>query len=190
MAGDFQVSIEGLDELKAALLALPNKLRRRALTNALKAGARLVQARARSRTPVLDIGNPASAAALRRGVRGVGTVRKAISVRSSKQSRREGNVGVFVNVRPAKSGRRGTYSPSDPFYWRWLNFGRKAATRRFKLAGRRRSSGIKRRSQTGAYAGARFLEAGAAVLMDALNKFKAVLGPQIARLNITPKDPL
>ena len=26
-------------------------------------------------------------------------------------------------MRPAKGGKRGKYSPTDPFYWRWLEFG-------------------------------------------------------------------
>jgi HK97 gp10 family phage protein len=54
-----------------------------------------------------------------------GTVKQAIRVRTSKADRRAGDVGVFVNVRPAKAGQRGAKNPNDPFYWRWLEFGTK-----------------------------------------------------------------
>ena len=76
-----------------------------------------------------------------------GTVRDAIRVRTSKRDRKEGNVGVFVNVRPLpgnkytrttvnslfrgqvhgwalkKKSERGAHNPNDPFYWRFLEFG-------------------------------------------------------------------
>jgi len=88
-----------------------------------------------------------------------GTLRKAISVRTSKVARRAGDVGVFVNVRPAKAGQRGAKSPVDPFFWRFVNFGT-----------------VKMR-------GVHFLEAGAQRLGEALEKFKTVIGPQIQKLN-------
>jgi hypothetical protein len=47
-------------------------------------------------------------------------------VRTSKADKKDGNVGVFVNVKPAKSGQRGAKSRDDPYYWRWLEFGRSA----------------------------------------------------------------
>lgn len=186
MAGDVSVSIQGLDDLKALLKALPDKLRRRALRNALAAGARIVRDAARRRTPVLSAGN----AAVHRGYRKPGTVRDAIVVRTSKQAKKAGDVGVFVNVRPAKgakfrtttrsvlgivkikqrqvvrSSQRGAKSPNDPFYWRFLEFGTKRS-REFS-----------------------FLRPAAAKLSEALEKFKAVLGPQIAKLNTHPKAPL
>lgn len=201
MAGpSFELRVGGLAEAKAALAGIPEKLRRRALLNALKAGGRAVQKAARSRTPLLKLSTYSGAAAFRAGRRNVGTVQKAISVRVSKQSKREGNVGIFINVRPLKTsavakfkratGRAGADNPQDPFYWRWLNFGRKAATRRIKLRTLRRNSGTERRSQTGGYAGARFLEAGAAQWPAALRQFELSIGPQIRRLNINPRDPL
>lgn len=144
--------VNGIPELKAALAGLVPKLRRQALRNALAAGARVVRDEARRRAPVLQ-------PTLRAPYRKPGTVRKAVSVRTSKTARRAGDVGVFVNVRPAKRGQRGAKNPNDPFYWRFLEFGTK------KMAARP------------------FLQAGARKLADALEAFKRVIGPQIDKMN-------
>lgn len=144
--------ISGIPELKAALAGLVPKLRRQALRNALAAGARVVRDEARRRAPVLQ-------PTLQSPYRKSGTLRKAITVRTSKQARRRGDVGVFVNVRPAKRGQRGAKSPNDPFYWRFVEFG----TRHSAARG--------------------FLQAGAQQLSAALEKFKAVIGPQIQKMN-------
>lgn len=185
MAADVQVRITGLEEAKAILRGLPDKLRRRAIRNALAAGARIVRDAARQAAPVINPGD----AAVRKGIRKPGTVRDAIVVRTSKQARALGNVGVFVNVRPAKAskyktvtkqgllgksstrtlvrqGNRGANSPTDPYYWRWLEFGRRGAQ---------------------AFP---FLKPAANTLTQALEAFKAALGPQVQRLNKAPKDPL
>lgn len=152
MAGDVQVKITGLDEVIAALKGLPDKLRKRILRNALAAGARIVRDEARASAPVLR--NPVKAR-----YRTPGTVRNAIVVRTSKVARRAGDVGVYVNVRPAKRGQRGAKSKTDPFYWRWLEFGT------VKLQ---------------AFA---FLQKSARRLPDALQKFIKTAGPAIQKLN-------
>ena len=144
--------VRGIPELKAALAGLVPKLRRQVLRNALAAGARIVRDEARRRAPVLQ-------PTLRAPYRKPETVRKAISVRTSKVARRAGDVGVFVNVRPAKRGQRGAKNKNDPFYWRFLEFGTKHMAAR------------------------PFLQAGAGRLMQALEKFKAVIGPQIDKMN-------
>lgn len=178
-----EAKVTGIPDLRAALAGIVPKLRVRALRNALAAGARVVQSSARAATPVIN----ASALPVRLGYRKPGTVRKAISVRTSKEARKAGNVGVFVNVRPARgqktkrtfgymrAGRvvfssrtggalRGAKSAVDPYYWRFLNFGTR-------------------------YMGARrFLEAGAAKLPQALAVFLAKIGPAIEKLN-RPKAP-
>lgn len=174
-----EVHIEGMDELKAKLKALPDKLRKRALRNALAAGARLVQQAMRRDTPTLKLSTYSGASAHRRGVRNIGTVRKAISVRTSKKSRAQGDVGVFVNVRPAKQGKRGARSPHDPYYWRWLNFG--------WVPGSGKDSRRKRRKGTATVGarkeGAHFLRSGAQQLPRALATIKAALAKQLAKLN-------
>lgn len=186
MAADIEVRITGLEDARAALAELPIKLRRQALRNALAAGARVVRDRARQAAPVI---NPADPAVVK-GIRKPGTVRDAIVVRTSKQARREGLVGVFVNVRPAKGAKyktatakhwllgkhkqrtlvrasqRGAQSPNDPYYWRWLEFGRKGA-RAFP-----------------------FLKPAASALQEAFDAFKAVLLPQIQKMNQRRQGPI
>jgi HK97 gp10 family phage protein len=152
MAGDSWVRIEGLDEVLKALRELPDKLRRRVLRNALAAGARAVRDEARRNTPVLLDQRKAP-------FRTPGLVRKKISVRTSKAARRAGDVGVFVNVKPAKGGERGARSRTDPFYWRWVNFGKSG------------------------FPGAAFLQKGAAKLGEAFERFKRAAWPAIEKLN-------
>lgn len=159
-----EVKINGLDNLREALLSIVPKLRVRALRNALAEGARLVRDTARSRTPILKLSTFAGSSAFRRGIRRPGTVRKAISVRTSKSARRAGDVGVFVNVRPAKGADRGAKNPNDPFYGRFVQWGTK-----FKP-------------------GANFLQAGAQRLPQALQVFIQRIGPAIEKLN-KPKAP-
>lgn len=155
MAGDIFVKVSGVEDVKRALRELPPKLRKRALLNALRAGARVFRDEARRLTPV------ASVPVRRKGVviRQPGTVRKAITVRTSKLARRNGDLGVYVNVRPAKGGKRGKYSPTDPFYWRWLEFGARGR------------------------AGAQMLQRSVAKASQAVIKFGQILGPQVQKLN-------
>jgi len=126
MAGEM-VRIEGLDNLKRKLAEVPKAMRKRVLRNALAAGAREVRDVAKRNAPVMTLGT-----SLKAPYRKPGTVKQAIRVRTSKADRRAGDVGVFVNVRPAKSGQRGAKNPNDPFYWRFLEFGtRKMPARPF-----------------------------------------------------------
>lgn len=116
-------TVHGIDDLKSKLLAITPALRKKVLRNALAAGARVVRDEAKRQAPVLTRHAP---------YRAPGTVKKAIRVRTSKVARRSGDVGVFVNVKPAKSGTRGAKSRTDPFYWRFLEFGtRKMSARPF-----------------------------------------------------------
>ena len=119
MAGDV-VRIEGLDEFKRKLAEVPKAMRKRVLRTALAAGAREVRDVAKRNAPVMTLGT-----SLKAPYRKPGTVKQAIRVRTSKADRRAGDVGVFVNVRPAKAGQRGAKNPNDPFYWRFLEFGTK-----------------------------------------------------------------
>lgn len=172
----------GLPELKEALLAIPAKLRKRALMNALRAAGRDVQADAvavsRRHQIAAPIRNKAGQI-----IRKPGTVTNAIRVRRSKSAERSGDLGVFVNVKPlpgakfktvtkkgffggkirkrvmVKSSMRGASNPDDPYYWRFLNFG----TKRMR--------------------GARFLEEGAKALPRGIQTFYAKIIPAIERLN-------
>ena len=119
MAGEV-VRIEGLENLKRKLAEVPKAMRKRVLRNALAAGAREVRDVAKRNAPVMTL-----VTSLNAPYRKPGTVKQAIRVRTSKADRRACDVGVFVNVRPAKAGQRGAKNPNDPFYWRFLEFGTK-----------------------------------------------------------------
>lgn len=145
--------VQGLPDLRAALRGIVPKLRRRALRNALAAGARVVRDAAKAQAPVLNSAERSAP------YRQPGTVRGAITVRTSKQARRRGDVGVFVNVRPAKGPARGARSTRDPFYWRFLEFG------------------------TAKMAARSFLQPAGSKLAQALAVFLQKIGPQIQKLN-------
>lgn len=185
MSDGLYAEVKGLPDLREALSGIVPKLRVRALRNALTAGARLVQRAARAATPVLKLTTRTGQAAYRKGYRKPGTVKQAISVRQSKVARRQGNVGVFVNVRPAKGGARVAKSHRDPFYWRWLNFGWNprgpGGGTKARLA-HRKLTGAKRKP------GAEFVQAGARMLSAALAEFTKRIGPAIEKLN-KPKAP-
>lgn len=131
------VKLQGFDALAEKLRAVPGAMRKKVIRNALAAGARPVRDVARQHAPVLSKSVP---------YRTAGLVRKSIVVRTSKAAKQAGDVGVFINVRPAKGAKfktingsvlglkisqrvqtraslRGARSPVDPFYWRFLEFG-------------------------------------------------------------------
>ena len=167
MSTDIEITatVRGIADFREALMSIPNKLRRRALRNALAKGARVVRDAIKPNVPVLA-GN------MKAPYRKPGTLRDAIAVRTSKRDTAAGDVGVFVNVRPAKGGSVGAKNPNDPFYWRFINFDH--------------------RSRAGnLIPGKHFLEKGVSALDAALTAFEADLGPQIQRLETSQgKDPL
>jgi HK97 gp10 family phage protein len=167
-------TVTGLPDLRAALRALPVTLRNRVLRNALATAARPIRDSARRLAPVMKPG--------RNVHRTPGLLKRSIVVRTSSDARRRGNVGVFVNVRPAKGAKyatetrtsfgrkvrvrrllrasqRGARSKLDPFYWRFLEFGTKHIGKR------------------------EFLTRAAAGLGQAARTFAAAVGPQIRKLN-------
>ena len=155
MAVDTQ-QLHGFDDLIAKLRAIAPALRKKALRNALAAGARLVRDDAKRQVPVLS-------ATMKTPYRTPGLLKKSIAVRTSKVARRAGDVGVFVNVRPAKAGQRGAKSKTDPFYWRFVEFGT-----------------AKMRARP-------FLQEGAKKLPEALGVFKTAIGKWFAKTNATGK---
>jgi HK97 gp10 family phage protein len=191
MASEIVARLTGLTELRQALVGLPAKLRRGALRAALQAGARVIRDEARRRAPVLKASTFYGASALKRNVRAVGTLKKAISVRLSKLSTRRGDVGVFVNVRPLKNGNAkiaGAKNPNDPFYWRWQEFGwnpASGATGGAKGAkGKRTRRLLARRGAAKAKPGASFLRnAVTGKQGEAVRTIERTLGPAIQKLN-------
>jgi len=165
-------TVDGLERLKIAFSGIPDKLRRKVLLSALRKGAAVVRKAARAATPELAKPTP---------YRTKGLLKKRLMVRVSRTSKAAGHVGVFVNIRPAegtqyvkhnllgvkyktvkRESQRGARSPNDPFYWRFVNFGTKKGN---KLPA------------------AKFLEAGAAVLPQALEIFEREIGPAIQKFD-------
>jgi len=165
-------TVDGLERLKIAFSGIPDKLRRKVLLSALRKGAAVVRKAARAATPELAKPTP---------YRTKGLLKKRLMVRVSRASKAAGHVGVFVNIRPAegtqyvkhnllgvkyktvkRESQRGARSPNDPFYWRFVNFGTKKGN---KLPA------------------TNFLEAGAAVLPQALEIFEREIGPAIQKLD-------
>ena len=100
------VKIEGLRELQAAMRDLPRKLQRQTVQRALREAAKPIHADARSRVPVQT-----------------GAVRRQIAIqRSRKFTGRDGVFGVVVRVR-AMNKRMRAKGHTDPFYWKFLEFG-------------------------------------------------------------------
>ena len=170
----FNVNVRGIEDLKAELRAFPPKLRKRALMTALKAAGRVFRDEARRLTPLLDTNTKAGKRAVAKGIRTPGLVRQKLSVRPSKIIRRQGDLGVFVNVRPAQGAKvrkvggkrigvrvseRGANNPRDPFYWRWIEFGKKG------------------------FAGVGMLQTAAKKASSAIAAFERTLGPLVQRLN-------
>lgn len=167
-------AVQGADAAAHALLGVPDKLRRRVLRNALASGARLVRNAAQAAAPVL-------AKPTRR--RTPGLLRKSIKVRTSKRDRSGGNVGVFVNVRPAGKGQRGAASPLDPYYWRWIEFGRSAGQVRRKVRTRKQLVRRVHVARVGPMPAAGFLQAGARQLPAALDVITPAVARGVAKLN-------
>jgi HK97 gp10 family phage protein len=181
MAGEVSAKIEGLDDLRRVLAEIPRDLRKKVILSALRKAARVPLQKARQTVPVMD-----ATAAAKNPYRTAGLLKKRLMVRTSKQARRSGNLGVFINVRPAdgakwkrqkvktlfgtkttatktKASQRGAYSPNDPFYWRFVEFGTK------KMKARP------------------FIQPAADTLPQALEVFKAEVIPQINKFNSRKK---
>lgn len=160
VAKTFALAFKGFEDLKDALLNLAPLLRRKRGTRAMAKGAEVVRDEAKRPGVVPVLARPL----YRRGQlwRKPGTVRDAISIRVSKDVRANGDVGVFVNVKPAKGSDRGANSPNDPFYWRFLHFKTKTnqTPKPFLLVGARQLEG------------------------DALRAIERALGDEIRQLNL------
>lgn len=164
MTDGVTVKIEGMDVLRERLLGLTDKLRKRAIRNALAKGARLVRDEARAQRRAGSAGSTNRISQYRRH----GVVEKAINVRTSKEASRGGDVGVFVNVRPLRTG-ASAKNPNDPFYWRWLEFGLKRPTPNLPKP---------------------FLKPAASKMGEALDVIIDEMAKQINKLDANPTDPL
>lgn len=180
------VQLEGIEELKRALAGAAKTIRTKAVRGALREAGKMIQAEARMKAPVLRAATK---------TRKPGTVKRAISVRASKFARRDGNEGVFINVRPLrgsrqkKLGKAGAQNPNDPFYWLFQEFdtkphrifARKGKTLAWTSGGK---AMFKKGVQHPGTKGKRFMtHAAESKGQAAIAKFMAQVVPQIQKLN-------
>jgi len=168
-------TVEGINKLKAAMTGLPDKLRKKVLLSALRKGAALVRKAARDATPVLQQTIP---------YRTKGLLKKRLMVRVSRESKSQGNVGVFVNIKPLPKSSRSTFNPQDPYYWRFVAFPTKAheiKARRVKFL--YFNGNFAKSVLHPGWKGENFLQAGADVLPKALEVFEREVIPAIEKFN-------
>lgn len=152
------VEILGIEKLKFALENVEKVLRTRVVRESLKLGAKAVQKEIRKNVPLLKKNSKTK-------TRTRGLVKSKVSVRPSGIDKRKGDIGVFVNVRPAKGASLGAKSKKDPFYWKFINYGWSPGNRQKK-----NKKGKLRVVKQPAYSirGAKFMESGAKKLPESL----------------------
>lgn len=155
----FTLNRAGLELLRETLKKLSPTIRRKFMRKALRKGATIVQKVAATPISVVPVlAKPVYAHG--RLIRRPGTLQRNIIIRNSKDQAAQGNVGLFINVKPARGAARGANQPDDPFYWRFVHFGtKKMKARPFLTIGSRELEG------------------------PALRAIEASLGPDIQSLN-------
>ena len=108
------IIVRGLRELQAAMRELPKNLDRRILNAALMGGARLMVNHAKASVRV-DTGT------LRRNIRArpVRPVSHSATVIVGVRKLSKKQIAAFKK----KTGKSGSANPSDPYYWRFVEFG-------------------------------------------------------------------
>ena len=181
-SGPARVTVHGMQAFRLQLAELPERMRKGVMRRLMRDAMVVVREDARRAVPVLS--QPVLDGA-GRPKRLPGTVRRAVSVRTSTVEDRSGNVGGFVNVRPLKGNvyrgrgpgrvlvrksQRGADNPRDPYYWRWLEFGTKVRKTR---AGK----------NLGAVRPYRFLQQAADKLREAAARFEKGMAAWVAKTN-------
>lgn len=100
---DFDIQIDGLQELLAKMKSLPVNLARNGLRAAVNAGAEVIRKDAVSRVPVLT-----------------GRLKKAIYKKQIRELSNNVQQTFFVG---ARSGKKYKKANKDAYYWRFLEFG-------------------------------------------------------------------
>ncbi len=153
------VEILGIEKLKFALENVEKKLRTKAIKDALKLGAGPVAKQMRKNVPVLKTRKSKTKTRTR------GLVRSSIKIRTSSVDRRKKDIGVFVNVKPAPKSQRGARSKTDPFYWKFINYGWSPGNRK-KTTKRKKARTVK--APLYSIRGVKFIESGATKLPESL----------------------
>ena len=155
------VELKGLDGLENALKSLEKKMRTKEVSAMLIKGAEVVKAEIKRNTPVMRGGAKKN----KTKTRTAGLVKRRVSIRKSSVDRRQGNIGVFVNVRPTKKENRGAQSRLDPFYWKFINYGWSPGNRK-KTTKRKKARTV--RAPLYSIRGKKFMQSGAPKLSESL----------------------
>jgi len=155
------VELKGLDGIENALKSLEKKMRTKEVSAMLIKGAEVVKAEIKRNTPVMRGGAKKN----KTKTRTAGLVKKRVLIRKSSVDRRQGNIGVFVNVRPTKKENRGAKSRLDPFYWSFINQGWTPGNRK-KTTSKKKVRTIKK--PTYSIRGKKFMQSGAPKLSESL----------------------
>ncbi len=172
------IPVQGLTELRKAVLDFPKKLQRRALDKSMAAGARVIVAEARRLAPVRT-------GAVRRNI---------VAKRGQKRYAPSADSYWIIGVRHGKTntntvtagGRTRRVSAydrkgEDPFYWRFQNLGYTAVGRRPAVSGAKKRRGVKAAGRW--IPPKRFMERGfAAGTPRALDKFRETMTAEIAKV--------
>jgi HK97 gp10 family phage protein len=115
-----EIKVTGLKEIERVLQRLPARLGEKVIRAALRAGAQVIRKDAQSKVPILKAPDKR---------RKPGTVKKAITIKRSKQDK----FGVYLGVKGLSKddkhvfknnkGTKAANNPDDPFYWFFLEFG-------------------------------------------------------------------
>lgn len=166
------IQISGLAELERELKALPRKLQRRSLTNAIRAGGRIIQQEVKARAPVKS-----------------GALKRNLLLKRGKRQFDGGlEARVIIGVQHGKVKTRGKLKGYDkkgvdPFYFRFQELGFTAVGRR-KAASRSERGARKHgnRSYGRLIPGKRFLRDGlTAAGPRALEAIRSRLATELAR---------
>ena len=158
------VEILGIEKLKFALENVEKKLRTKAVKDALILGAGPVAKQMRKNVPVLKTRKSKTKTRTR------GLVKSRIKIRTSSVDRRKKDIGVFVNVKPAPKDQRGAKSKTDPFYWKFINYGWSPGNRK-KTTKRKKARTVK--APLYSIRGVKFIESGATKLPESLKIIEA-----------------
>jgi hypothetical protein len=177
-----EIKLNGFDVLANRLREIAPALRKRVIQNSLNAGARLIRDKARSNFTTAFRKNTSKLP-----YRLSGTVKKAIRARISKVSKRDGDLGAFVNVLPLKRTKaayngRTKIDPKDPFYWRWLEFGWNPNGGKNRSSRQKRSHRLLKGSRI---PGAKFLTRASSEFPRALKVFQTQVGAWLDKVNQT-----
>lgn len=157
--------VQGLDELKRRLDALPKQIARKALKRAVGSGARIIQLAAYALAPV------------GRSHKGhvAGTLKRAAIIKFVASESNDTQVEYIVTFR---QGKRAAKSQSDAYYARWVEFGHRIVPRGRSaksvstILRNKRTLAARRRTPSGEVAPHRFLgpafDATSAVAVDAI----------------------